>query len=99
VLVENQQYIHYRKGSLVMYALRDYIGEERVNRALAKFLHDHAFESAPYTTATELVKYFRAEAPPEYQETSSPTSSSASSSSTTRPTASPPPNAPTASTS
>lgn len=68
VLVENQQYIHYRKGSLVMYALRDYIGEERVNRALAKFLHDHAFESAPYTTATELVKYFRAEAPPEYQE-------------------------------
>ncbi len=69
VLVENQQYIHYRKGSLVMYALRDYIGEERVNRALAKFLRDHAFESAPYTTATELVKYFRAEAPPEYQET------------------------------
>jgi ABC-2 type transport system permease protein len=69
VLVENQQYIHYRKGSLVMYALRDYIGEERVNRALAKFLHDHAFEGAPYTTATELVKYFRAEAPPEYQET------------------------------
>jgi ABC-type transport system involved in multi-copper enzyme maturation permease subunit len=69
VLVENQQYIHYRKGSLVMYALRDYIGEEAVNRALSKFLRDHAFEDAPYTTATELVKYFRAEAPPEYQET------------------------------
>jgi ABC-2 type transport system permease protein len=68
VLVENQQYIHYRKGSLVTYALRDYIGEERVNRAIAKFMRDHAFEDAPYTTATELVKYFRAEAPPEYQE-------------------------------
>jgi ABC-2 type transport system permease protein len=68
VLVENQQYIHYRKGSLVMYALRDYIGEEAVNRALAKFLHDHAFEGPPYTTATELVKYFRAEAPPQYQD-------------------------------
>ena len=68
VLVENQGYIHYRKGSLVMYALRDYIGEERVNRALAKFLDDHAFSGPPYTTATELVKYFRAEAPPEYQE-------------------------------
>jgi ABC-type transport system involved in multi-copper enzyme maturation permease subunit len=68
VLVENQGYIHYRKGSLVMYALRDYIGEENVNRALAKFLRDHAFESAPYTTAPELVKYFRAEAPPEYQD-------------------------------
>jgi ABC-2 type transport system permease protein len=69
VLVENQQYIHYRKGSLVMYALRDYIGEDKVNLALSKFLRDHAFESAPYTTATELVKYFRAEAPPEHQET------------------------------
>jgi ABC-2 type transport system permease protein len=68
-LVENQQYIHYRKGSLVMYALRDYIGEEAVNRALAKFIRDHAFEEPPYTTATELVSYFRAEAPPQFQET------------------------------
>jgi ABC-2 type transport system permease protein len=68
-LVENQQYIHYRKGSLIMYALRDYIGEEAVNRALAKFIRDHAFDEPPYTTATELVQYFRAEAPPEYQET------------------------------
>jgi ABC-2 type transport system permease protein len=69
VLVENQGYIHYRKGSLIMYALRDHIGEERVNRALAKFLRDHAFEGAPYTTSLELLKYFRAEAPPEFQET------------------------------
>lgn len=68
MLVENQQYIHYRKGSLVMYALRDYIGEEAVNRALAKFIRDHAFAEPPYTTATELVKYFRAEARPEQQE-------------------------------
>jgi ABC-2 type transport system permease protein len=67
-LVENQQYIHYRKGSLVLYALRDAIGEEAVNRALAKFVHDHAFEEAPYTTAQELVRYFRAEAKPEQQE-------------------------------
>jgi aminopeptidase N len=69
MLVENQGYIHYRKGSLVMYALRDYIGEDRVNRALAKFIKDHAFDGPPYPTATEMVKYFRAEAPPEHQET------------------------------
>ena len=36
--VENQDYIHYRKGSLVMYALRDEIGEGVVNRALRGFL-------------------------------------------------------------
>ena len=68
VLVENQGYIHYRKGSLVMYALRDAIGEERVNRALAKFIRDYAWHPAPYPTATDLVRYFRAEAPPEAQE-------------------------------
>jgi aminopeptidase N len=67
-LVEDQGYIHYRKGSLVMYALRDSIGEEAVNRALAKFLRDYAFSGPPYTTGPELVRYFRAEAGPEHQE-------------------------------
>ena len=37
-LVESQQYIHYNKGALAMYALRDYVGEERVNGALRAFL-------------------------------------------------------------
>jgi ABC-2 type transport system permease protein len=68
VLVENQNYLHYRKGSLVMYELRDLIGEEAVNRALAKFLHDDAFHGPPYPTAQDLVRYFRAEAKPEQQE-------------------------------
>ncbi|HEX8616430.1 MAG TPA: M1 family aminopeptidase, partial [Thermoanaerobaculia bacterium] len=68
VLVEDQGYIHYRKGSLVMYALRDAIGEEAVNRALAKFIRDHGFSGPPYTTGAELVRYFRAEAGPEHQE-------------------------------
>jgi ABC-2 type transport system permease protein len=66
--VENQGYIHYRKGSLVMYALRDAIGEEKVNAALAKFIRDYGFQQPPYTTAGELVKYFRAEAGPQHQE-------------------------------
>ncbi|HYC88742.1 MAG TPA: M1 family aminopeptidase [Thermoanaerobaculia bacterium] len=66
-LVENQGYIHYRKGSLVMYALRDAIGEEAVNRALRKFIADHAFSGPPYPSAQDLVRYFRAEAPPEAQ--------------------------------
>lgn len=67
-LVENQGYIHYRKGSLVMYALRDAIGEEAVNRALARFIKDHAFSGPPYPTAQDLVRYFRAEAPAQAQE-------------------------------
>lgn len=68
VLVENQGYIHYRKGSLVMYALQDAIGEEQVNRALARFIRDYGFSGPPYTTAGELLRYFRAEAPSDKQE-------------------------------
>lgn len=67
-LVERQGYIHYQKGAVVMYALRDYIGEERVNRALSRFLRDYAFTGPPYRAAVDLVQYFRAEAPPEYQQ-------------------------------
>ena len=37
-LNENQGYIHYNKGSLVMYALQDYLGEDCVNQALANYL-------------------------------------------------------------
>ena len=65
--VENQGYIHYRKGSLVMYALRDYIGEDRVNAALRKFVSEHAFTQPPYPTAGELIAEFRAVTPPQYQ--------------------------------
>ena len=36
--VEDQRYIHYRKGSLVMYLLQERIGEAAVNRALAALL-------------------------------------------------------------
>lgn len=62
-LVENQQYIHYNKGSLAMYALRDYVGEEKVNGALRGFLNAHKFRGPPYPTALELVDSLRAVTP------------------------------------
>jgi ABC-2 type transport system permease protein len=64
---ENQQYIHYQKGSLVFYRLREELGEAAVNRALKKFLRDKGYQQPPYTTAAELVQYLRAEAKPEQQ--------------------------------
>ncbi|MES3025268.1 MAG: M1 family aminopeptidase [Pseudomonadota bacterium] len=66
--VENQQYIHYRKGSLVFYRLRDEIGEEAVNRALRRLVKEKAFKGAPYATSKQLVDYIRAEAPADKQE-------------------------------
>jgi aminopeptidase N len=65
--VENQPYIHYRKGSLVLYRLREEIGEDAVNRALAKFLKDKAFAPPPYPTSNDLLGYIRAEAPADKQ--------------------------------
>jgi ABC-2 type transport system permease protein len=65
--VENQNYIHYRKGSLVFYRLREEIGEDALNRALARFLVDKGYQQPPYTTSKELLDYIRAEAPPGHE--------------------------------
>jgi len=65
--VENQQYIHYKKGSLVFYRLREEIGEAALNRALHEFLRDWAFKAAPYPTSLDLLKYIRAQARPDQQ--------------------------------
>jgi len=57
--VENQDYVHYRKGSLVMYALQDYIGEDKVNQALHEFRDATAFKGPPYPNAEQLVALLR----------------------------------------
>lgn len=66
--VENQGYIHYRKGALVMYRLQDDIGEDAVNRALRAVLAKYAFKPAPYPTSIDLEQAIRAEAPADKQD-------------------------------
>jgi hypothetical protein len=56
--VENQGYIHYRKGSVVMYLLQDRLGEDRVNAMLAGLLDRYRFKSQPYASSTDLVQGF-----------------------------------------
>ncbi len=62
-LVENQPYIHYNKGSLVMYGLRDYLGEQPMNAAIRGFLNAEKFRGPPYPTSLELVDSLRAATP------------------------------------
>ena len=62
-----QGYIHYNKGGMIMYALQDYIGEDRVNQALAALVKDYAFKGPPYPTTLDLVHYLREVTPPEFQ--------------------------------
>ncbi len=62
-----QGYIHYNKGGQVMYALADYIGEDRVNQALAALVKEWAFKGPPYPTALDLENNLKKVTPPEFQ--------------------------------
>jgi len=53
--VENQQYIHYNKGSVVMYGLKKYIGEERVNTALRAVIEKYGYQQPPYLNSEEFL--------------------------------------------
>ena len=66
--VENQQYIHYQKGSLVFYRLRDEMGEDALNRAIRRFLDKHKYPKPPYPTTLDFLAKLRAEAKPAQQQ-------------------------------
>ncbi len=66
-LVESQGYIHYRKASLVFFALQDYIGEDRLNEAFRNYLDEWRFRDAPYPTSADLLKHIRAVTPDSLQ--------------------------------
>ena len=56
---DGQGYIHYQKGSLVFYALSDYIGEKTLNKALSKYVKKVAFQEPPYTTSIDLLNHIK----------------------------------------
>jgi ABC-2 type transport system permease protein len=62
--VEDQPYIHYRKGAVEMYWLKEVVGEEAVDHALQKFLARYAFKAAPYPSSTDFLALLHAEAGP-----------------------------------
>lgn len=63
MLCENQDYIYYRKGSVIMYSLKDYLGEEVLNKALSSYLQKTKFQEPMYTNSIEFVNYLRAATP------------------------------------
>jgi hypothetical protein len=63
----NQGYIHYRKGSVVLYYLKEMIGEDAVNRALRKVIQQYAYARPPYPTSWALMDALREETPPNLQ--------------------------------
>lgn len=67
LLVENQQYIHYQKASVVFYALREYIGEEPLNRALRHYIAEVGFQEPPYTISRDLYAHLQRATPEKFQ--------------------------------
>ena len=62
-----QGYVHYRKASVVLYYLKEMIGEDAVNRALRKLIEQYAYKAPPYPTSYALVDALREQTPPQYQ--------------------------------
>lgn len=56
---EHQQYIHYQKASVVMYYLKEMIGEKKVNEALHNLLDSFAYARPPYATSLAAIREFR----------------------------------------
>jgi len=66
-LVEaEEQHLVYQKGSLALFALQDYIGEDVVNKALANLLRQFS-DVPPYPSAQDLVAALREVTPAKYQ--------------------------------
>ena len=66
--VENQPYIHYNKGSVVMYLLQERLAEDAVDRALARIDAKIRFKGAPYLRSLDLIGEFRKEAKTQEQQ-------------------------------
>ena len=57
---EGQQYIHYNKGSVVMMAIKDRLGEATMNGALKAFVDEFKYQSTPYPTTLDLQRHLNA---------------------------------------
>ncbi len=64
---ESQQYIHYNKASVVMYYLKEMIGEEKVNVAMKNLIASYGYKNPPYPTSIAAVDEFKKVTPDSLQ--------------------------------
>jgi ABC-2 type transport system permease protein len=69
VLVQREDYVWYGKGAVVMYALADYIGEDKLNAGLRNFLMQNRYAIGPYPDTRGFVDALRKVTPPDLQYT------------------------------
>jgi ABC-2 type transport system permease protein len=62
----SQGYVHYNKGSVALYYIKEMIGEEAVNKALRKLIDEWAYKGPPYPTSYALIDNLREVTPPQF---------------------------------
>jgi hypothetical protein len=67
-LAENQQYIHYNKGSMATYLLAELAGRDAIDGALRTMLDRYSDRGPPYPVSTDLTELLRAAVPPPLRE-------------------------------
>lgn len=65
--VENQDYIHYNKGTVVMNAVREYLGEDSLNLAMQRFIERTAYQEPPYTNSNVFMEELEKMVPDTFQ--------------------------------
>ena len=67
IKTENQQYIHYSKSSIVLYYLKEMIGEDKVNLAMKNIINKFAYKNPPYATSIDIVNELKKVTPSHLQ--------------------------------
>jgi aminopeptidase N len=66
--VEDQGYIHYRKGAVIMYRLKATVGEAAVDRTLRRLLAAYSYRGHPYPTTLDFLNVLRQETGHKYDQ-------------------------------
>lgn len=64
---DDQSYVWYQKGSLVLCALQDYVSEDSLNQVFKTFLEDAGFREAPFANTIEWYEHIKNAVPDSIQ--------------------------------
>ena len=66
-VITYQSYIYYSKGSVLLYALQDYIGEDVMNDALKDYLNEYRYQNSDYPSSVHFTELLKSKMPDSLQ--------------------------------
>lgn len=64
---KHQQNIYYRKGTIVLNAINEYLGDDKLVKLIGEFIRKYKFKSNPYPTTANFIEELRAISPDSLQ--------------------------------